>query len=473
MAGVAAVMVAGFAIAQSRDIQYAMVPVGPTDSGTTVVRHAIYDWEDDVALTAGEHLHPDGTRLAFQTWAQDYSELRVFGGAEEVFVNDLDFDYSAEMVGSAQPGPGQPRVAVYWGPDLEPVTFRPPGTDWAEAVFVRWRIFGNARGPVTGSILRPFWTDSYQWDWLPVDGFAGIDVVVVGGEDPAQGFMAVGNALDPVAGPQGLIWPDDGGVERLQSLGGWTRVNDVSPPGVAWWSVGAAGAADGQSHAVAWLGSELVHDLHEFGPEWSSEAIAIEGQMVGSDLPGVIGYRFRESERTPVLWEYPGLAEPAIDIPSLLPPQHRWETDSSFEVTSLLRRPSQHITGAANWRGPNGRLHRRGYILVRQIPEMMLRPTHDFRAGEVNRFEVGGALRRAYIFWSHHGGGTLVDDCPGIDDAMSLDDPRLLGSVEMRPMQNYFDFYAPPDAGRLGKIVMQAVDRDGCRVSNVVVVEFR
>ncbi len=113
-----------------------------------------------------------------------------------------------------------------------------------------------------------------------------------------------------------------------------------------------------------------------------------------------------------------------------------------------------------------------GYVSVFSGPDFELLGPVPGTAGKINQFAAGGALpgSRVFFVYSLRTGSTGVPGCPGL--SVDLRGPEVFASVtsDAAGFVSLEVFVPGAAAGRT--VYFQAVDLDGCQVSNLVTHAF-
>lgn len=202
------------------------------------------------------------------------------------------------------------------------------------------------------------------------------------------------------------------------------------------------------------MGGRSAADLGAFpvGGDSYAYSINILGEVVGDAfLPGA-------GETQAVLWK-PGRA--IQNINTLLPPASGW--DSLLTATGIS--DSGHICGTG--RAINGAVH--AFLLV---PKLGLANPIPGISGQVNRFDVAGALPNAmvYVVYGFQYGPTGVPGCPGVN--FGIRSPALLhGQRADETGHVLFDLMVPRAARGRG-VLFQALEAGSCELSIITIWVF-
>ncbi len=286
---------------------------------------------------------------------------------------------------------------------------------------------------------------------------------------PTGGANAI-NSSRQIVGSSGIVpsssraflW-EDGQMFNLGTLpdGSRSSARDVNTSSMI---VGVAHATNGQDQAVIWE-DRVIRSIHRSSIGIASDALAINdsGQVVGHlDVDGTL------EEFSGFLYEGSG---PMVDIRTVLPPNHTWRQIANVADINDL---GEIVAYGDRVGGSN-----QGYRAVLITPvhiTLTLQGPQPGRAGTLNGLRVTGCTpgARVSFYYSTHGGGTLVPGCNHTDGVtLQLDDPIQIGSAVAN--QNgiaTLTRFVPTGARNLGDVLIQAVQQNGCRISQLVVKRF-
>jgi len=146
------------------------------------------------------------------------------------------------------------------------------------------------------------------------------------------------------------------------------------------------------------------------------------------------------------------------------PPKHLWE----------IKRPNDlndhgQIVGTGFRAGIST-----GWIATPVTPTFNLSSVTPGTVGEVNTMEVSAAPPGAQvtIVVSSRGGGTMIPGCTILDNALQLDNPRLVGTGLTDANGRLTIEGIPPAVFAGHTLIFQAFIQDRCEISNLVLQEF-
>ncbi len=286
---------------------------------------------------------------------------------------------------------------------------------------------------------------------------------------PASGATAVNESRQVVGiagiqpfGNRAFLW-EDGEIFDLGTLpnGAQSIANDINDAGVI---AGYATASTGERHAVVWE-NRAIRSIHRPAIGYESLGYAI------NSMNQIVGYLDVDGEFDHVggfLYEGNG---PMVNLLTLLPPRHTWrQIVTGFDINDL----GEIVTYGDRDGGSN---YAYTAVLITPVhPTLTLQGPQPGRAGTLNGLRVTGCTpgERVSFFYSTHGGGTLVPGCNHTDGVtLQLDDPIQIGSAVAN--QNgvaTLTRFVPIGARNLGDVLIQAVQQNGCRISQLVVERF-
>ncbi len=344
--------------------------------------------------------------------------------------------------------------------------------------------------------------------WL-ADGTA-IDLGTLGGEDSiAYGIndssQVVGASDLPDQGSHGVLWSDgkmidlgdlgrpSGGANAINNMGQIVGISGILPSSArafVWQNgemtnlgtlpngsrsdardindsgliAGVAHASNGVDYAVIWE-DHVIRSIHNpsIGVQSAANGINSLGQIVGFlDVD-------RVSEHTSAFYWEPGGS--MVDVMTLLPPNHAWRQVLGMNDINDVGEMACYgdLIG-----GSNGAY--RGVLITPVHSALTLQGPQPGRAGTLNGLRVTGCTpgARVSFYYSTHGGGTLVPGCNHTDGVtLQLDDPIQIGSAVAN--QNgiaTLTRFVPTGARNLGDVLIQAVQQNGCKISQLVVKRF-
>ena len=227
---------------------------------------------------------------------------------------------------------------------------------------------------------------------------------------------------------------------------------DLNDDGVA---VGWAGVPL-YTHAVKWIDGEIT-DINDGGVTDTSRALCINNR---GDIGGNM---YSRAEQRTVGFLLEAGATRMLNLNDYLPP-HR-----DFDIT--------WVNGINDFGQIAGRDVARdhGVILSPVTPAMLLSEPTPGSAGRNNILTITGATpgERIIFLYSLHGGGTVIPGCDlQTGAAAQIDDPIVIGAAnaDSRGVASITRFVPPIAQGR--DILIQAVQKNGCKVSQLVVHRF-
>jgi len=247
-----------------------------------------------------------------------------------------------------------------------------------------------------------------------------------------------------------VYWTSDQ-IHEIASLGGThaeatagNRDNTI---------VGYGDTGNEETHAFMWEDG-LLTDLGTFpvGGDSHAYSINILREVVGDAfLPGA-------GETQAVLWR-PGRT--IQNVNTLLPPASGW--DSLLTATGIS--DSGHICGTG--RTNSGASH--AYLLV---PKLGLANPIPGIAGQVNRFDVAGALPTAmvHVVYGFQYAATGVPGCPGVN--FGIRSPTLLHSQRADETGHVLFDLMVPNAARGRGVLFQALEGGSCELSIITIWVF-
>lgn len=318
-------------------------------------------------------------------------------------------------------------------------------------------------GQIAGSSDRP---DGVRHPCLWEDGQM-IDLGDLG--RPSGGAKAINESrqLVGVSGIQPLssrafLW-EDGQMINLGTLpnGSFSIAEDINNGGLI---AGYATASTGERQAVVWE-NRVIRSIHRSSIGYESHAYAI------NSVNQIVGYLDVDGEFDHISgFLYEG-AGPMVDLLTVLPPRHTWR--------QLLAPLDINDRGEIVAYGDRiGGLNQEyTAVLITPVhPTLTLQGPQPGNAGTVNGMRVTGCTpgERIAFFYSTTGGGTLVPGCNHTDGVtLQLDDPIQIGTAVAN--QNgvaTLTRFVPTAARNLGGVLIQAVQQNGCAISQLVVHEF-
>ncbi len=367
-----------------------------------------------------------------------------------------DINDRGDVVGRGHNESGTHRALLWESGTGSPVDLGTLGGAFAEANGL------NSRGAIVGgseflsSGANPFLWENGNMMALGDFGDPGGTAEAINEQSQIVG-AAKGNTFSRV---RAFLW-DDGDLINLGSLQ-TDRQSSAADINESELIVGSAQVLDSTSRAVIWRNRNIIN-IHNDTIGYESFAYAVNelGQVVGGlvvdDFPLEFGA---------FLYEGSG---PMVNLATLLPPRHNWlRLEAGYDIND-----HGEIVGRAYRRGSQ---ERHGYLVTPVHPTLTLQGPQPGRAGTLNGLRVTGCTpgERITFYYSTHGGGTLVPGCNHTDGVtLQLDDPIQIGSAVAN--QNgiaTLTRFVPTGARNLGDVLIQAVQQNGCKISQLVVKRF-
>ncbi len=367
-----------------------------------------------------------------------------------------DINDRGDVVGRGHNESGTHRALLWVGGEGAPLDLGTLGRTYAMANGV------SSDGKVVGAVGQTgVWANPFLW----VDG----EMTALGDFGQPDGFAESINDRDQIVGAaagsefsgvRAFLW-ENAELINLGSLlsNRQSHATDINESELI---VGSAQVLDSTSRAVIWRNRNIIN-IHNDTIGYESFAYAVNelGQVVGGlvvdDFPLEFGA---------FLYEGSG---PMVNLATLLPPRHNWlRLEAGYDIND-----HGEIVGRAYRRGSQ---ERHGYLVTPVHPTLTLQGPQPGRAGTLNGLRVTGCTPGARItfYYSTHGGGTLVPGCNHTDGVtLQLDDPIQIGSAVAN--QNgiaTLTRFVPTGARNLGDVLIQAVQQNGCRISQLVVKRF-
>ena len=363
---------------------------------------------------------------------------------------------------------GEPRwTAALYDPNTgETIDLDEVGTDYCVPDDV------DEAGRVVGQYNHTVFTERrHAFLWSQADGFVDLGTIAPPEEEALWGSNAhaiseiagivVGTSLGPYDGEFeefrkfAVYWDlDDWEIHILQDRGLELHTLDVNDRGeivgynAAYWS-----SVDAEPIFLP------VRD-GDYYP--SANAINNAGIILGSLYD-------RHDRWRQVIWPSPS-ARRYLEPSELLPPNPRWTALDALEDLN----DANQIVGFGRRPGDTT-FEERGFILSPVNPSFHLSTPSPGDAGTSNTFTVTGLMPgdRATLLYSTHGGGTLIPGCNLQTNVLQLDAPRIAGSAladstGVATIQGFV-----PNAARNKTVVFQALVKDRCAISDLVVHQFQ
>ncbi len=431
--------------------RFAIVEIGNIGSSYSATPRAI---NNNGVVTGGTYDLATHTIRVFR-WRNgvvEYLDPPIPGaGAEGYDINDL-----GEVVGYAIVAQNIIH-AMHWLADGSVVEIGTFGGPWSRAYGMNdlGQIVGSADLPGSGS--HPFLLESGQ-------------MIDLGDLGRASGGATAINEYRQVVGTSGILpygshaflW-EGGEIIDLGTLpnGFQSFANDINDAGVV---AGYAIAPTGERQAVVWE-NRIIRSIHRSSIGYESIAYAT------NSMNQVVGYLDVDGEFDNIsgfLFEGNG---PMVNLLTILPPHHTWrQLLAPLDINDL-----GEIVAYGDRTGGSNQAYTA--VLITPVhPTLTLQGPQPGRAGTLNGLRVTGCTpgERITFYYSTHGGGTLVPGCNHTDGVtLQLDDPIQIGSAVAN--QNgiaTLTRFVPTGARNLGDVLIQAVQQNGCKVSQLVVKRF-
>ncbi len=436
------------ALAQE-SVRYAIINVGDPGGLGLASARAINN-EGIIAGVTVDGLSGNLLAFVWQDGSSHYLPLLVGGYDTQPY----DINSAGDVVGFARTAQLAQR-AVLWpstGGIIELGTLG--GADsTAYGINTQGHVVGGA--DFLGTDTNPFiWIDG-QMTALGDFGDRGGDAQAINDQDQVVGY-ASGSEF---SGVRAFLW-ENGELINIGSLlsNRNSYAQDINESEVV---AGYAHALDSTARAVIWRNRSIINIHNDsLGPQSFAWALNDLDQVVGGlvidDLPLVFGA---------FLYENGG---PMVNLHTLVPPRNNWSVlDGAFDINNAgeIVGRGYRINGGSS-----------AYLITPVHPTLTLQGPQPGRAGTLNGLRVTGCTPGARItfYYSTHGGGTLVPGCNHTDGVtLQLDDPIQIGSAVAN--QNgiaTLTRFVPIGARNLGDVLIQAVQQNGCKISQLVVERF-
>lgn len=261
--------------------------------------------------------------------------------------------------------------------------------------------------------------------------------------------VIVGQAVSTTYGAWRPVRWDESGVHDLGTLQsnntghGWA--SDINEAGYV---VGNATGERYSSRAFIWHEGEM-RDLDPGGDrDMVALSINNHNEVIGQSWPE----SFYWSEQHGVRW-----------LSDLTPPQSEWiqiwarDINDASEISASARRGNYGIGTA--------------FCLFPVHPTIELRRAFPGVAGRSNAFITSGVTPGATVvfYYGLHGGGTFIAGCSPRLNTLQIDDPQLLGTaIADEDGRAVITRYVPPSL-QGQTVLIQAVVRGECAISELVV----
>lgn len=218
--------------------------------------------------------------------------------------------------------------------------------------------------------------------------------------------------------------------------------------------------ANGQYHAFFWEAGEII-DIHQpNAPAWHTYANAINDNEV---IVGTLDRYGDGSFIRACIW----LNDELRELDGYTPTNSRWTLIEARDINN-----AGQIVGNGEYRGQSGH----AYMLSPVTPTMVMAAPTPGRANAMNTLSVTGATpgKKVYFVYGTHGGGAIVPDCDlQTGAAVQIEKPKVVGSAiaDANGEASLLQF-VPGAARNQGDILIQAVELNGCKVSQLVVEAF-
>lgn len=269
--------------------------------------------------------------------------------------------------------------------------------------------------------------------------------------------QVVGRSVDPDGNGKAVLW-ENGGVIALPTL--------TSDPSTAL-AINELGEIVGQSdgpndnaHAVAWVNGQIL-DLHnsELGIGSSAWGINNVGQIVGwvgRQPSNVYGF----------LWDQ---ANGMRRLDDLVPPKPRrnWRISMARDVNDAGQIAAEgYVAGQPLTLYP--------FLINPVTPTMDLSSPVPGAAPGPNTLTLTGATPGAEVVFLYalHSGGTRIPGCDLQQNALQLDNPKVIGTAIADANGEATITRSVPIIARHQTILFQAVVPNECAISQLVVHQF-
>jgi len=233
----------------------------------------------------------------------------------------------------------------------------------------------------------------------------------------------------------------------LGTLGAYTysQALDINNSGQI---VGWSGNTSADQHAFLYDGGTMT-EIDGLGG-WSTVANAINdsGEIVGSSITtGGLEHAYIHKDGA------------TTDLNDLLPAGSDWLLKRAYDIND---------DGVIVGYGSGGGIGNAGYMLVPLPGGLVLAPPTPGTAGTDNTFDFHGGLpgNKVYLVYGFSHGSTLIPGCGGATVDISSPKAAWNGTVDGNGNAS-FTASVPPSASGLG-VLLQAVEPESCRVSNLV-----
>jgi len=314
--------------------------------------------------------------------------------------------------------------------------------------------------------------------------------------------QVVGSAdLPTINGSHAFVWSLETGMIDLGDLSPTEEyasvAYDINDDGVI---VGSSVAANGLGDKpVAWVGGQIrqLPELPIDGARDYARSINEAGVIIGSagdpatyqrgiaiwpsinESPLILPDPFPRDEVRPiainnhniVLGEGPTNRSSALlwydwekqplRLFDLLPWGHRWKLFSSDALNDF-----NQVSGLAAYNGRSS-----AFLATPVYPTITMSKVVPGRAGEMNTITLSNLTPNAtvQVLVGTHGGGTIIPGCSMLQNVLQIDNPKLVATAVADSNGIATVSGLIPTFRRWQTLVFQAVVRDTCEISNLVV----
>jgi len=377
-------------------------------------------------------------------------QLPTFGG---VYGSAYDINESGEIAGSATfPGGGvYDEQAALWR-NGQVINLGTLGGEDSEALAI------NDLGEIVG------WSETEpgvigKFPFIRRDGsMQQLRDPGNGGWGWANGLNNTGLIVGLFAG-RAMLWENEGPPLDLGTLRpdgrGESVARDVNDAGYV---VGGADIDSSKTNAFIWYGGTMtdIGRLPNRKYAWA-RAINNHNQVVGwsaSQPPNLDAFYWTQNT---------GL-RPLAD---LLPPKTTWRLYDAWDIND-----AGQICGGGTLRHTYGPFD--AFLMTPVHPTMNLAAPSPGTAGVANTITISGVTpgARVAFMYSLHGGGTRIDGCDLQQNALQLDNPKLIGTAVANGGGVASITRTVPPVAQNQTVLFQAVVQNECAISQLVVHRF-